>query len=353
MQQTRQTRTLRVVVLLAPQAPTGIALTRLQGQRKPLGSAQCIAAQQQTQHRLGSQTLALVDVAVFTRHHIGQGFALHGHTPAFAHGQQQLGAALLMADVAWQDVCWGGAFAQVVAQAGKAHFKRCLGQGALIEHHFQVNAGVNFGVVLGALGHAVEAVHLGQEALQRPALAQHLQHARGTFGHQPTRQFLPHTLAHQRVNLALFHHLAHELQGFGRHRKVGKARGKARHAQDAHRVFAKGIGHMAQHLGLHIALATKGVGQFTRVGVLGDGVDGEVASCQVFLQGHLGCGMHHKAAVAACGFAFGAGQGMFFARGRVQEDGKVAPDRLETLCHQGLGCTTHHHPVAVGPRVPK
>ena len=223
----------------------------------------------------------------------------------------------------------------------------------MVEHHFQVNAGVNFGVVFCALGYAVEAVHLGQEALQSPALAQHLQHARGACGHQATGEFLPHALAHQGINLAVVHHLTHQLQGFGGYRKVGKSCRKASQPQDAHRVFAKGLGHMAQYFGLHIALAAIRVDQLAGVGVLGDGVEGEVAAGQVFLERHLGCGMHHKATVAACGFAFGTGQCMFFASGRVQKDRKVATHRLKALSHQGLGCATHHHPVTVGPRVPK
>ena len=40
-----------------------------------------------------------------------------------------------------------------------------------------------------------------------------------------------------------------------------KARGKTRHAQDAHRVFGKGGRHVAQHARLQVALAAVGVDQ--------------------------------------------------------------------------------------------
>jgi hypothetical protein len=95
----------------------------------------------------------------------------------------------------------------------------------------------------------------GSSTLQRAALAQHVEHARGARFHQPARQLLPHPLGHQVVGLAVRHHLAHQLHGFGRHREIGETRRKARHAQDAHRVFAERVGHMAQHAVLQVALA--------------------------------------------------------------------------------------------------
>ena len=124
-----------------------------------------------------------------------------------------------------------------------------------------MHAGVDLGVVFGALRHAPEAVHLGQQHLQRAAFEQHVEHARGRGLHQPARQFLPHPLGHQVVGLAVLHHLAHQLHRFGRDVEVGETRCKTRHPQDAHRVFAEGVGHMAQHAGLQVALAAVGVDQ--------------------------------------------------------------------------------------------
>ena len=144
-------------------------------------------------------------------------------------------------------------------EAGKAHAQRRLQARGHVQHHHQVHAGIDFGVVVGALGHAPEAVHLGQHHLERAALAQHLEHARGLFLHEATRQLLPHALGHQVVGLAVRHHGAHQRHRFRRHRKVGEARRKARHAQDAHRVVVEGVGHVAQHLVAQVARAAMGV----------------------------------------------------------------------------------------------
>ena len=56
---------------------------------------------------------------------------------------------------------------------------------AHVQHHHQVHAGVDLGVIVGALRHAPEAIDLGQQARQRAALAQHFEHARGLGFHQP------------------------------------------------------------------------------------------------------------------------------------------------------------------------
>ena len=217
----------------------------------------------------------------------------------------------------------------------------------MVEHHFQVHTGVDFGVVLDRLRHAVQAVHLGQQARQGAAGAQHLQHARGASGHQTLGQLLPHAFAHQGIHFSSKHHVLHQGLGGRGHCKVRPARGKARHAQDAHRVFAKRIGHMAQQFGFQVALAAMWVDQLALF-VLGDGVDGQVAPRQVLLEGDIGRRMHHKAFVARRGFALGAGQGMFFSGVRVQKHRKVFAHGGEPRRHHGLGRAAHHHPVAVG-----
>jgi hypothetical protein len=47
--------------------------------------------------------------------------------------------------------------------------------------------------------------------------------------------------------------------------------------------------------------------------VLGHGIDGQVATDQVFFEGDFGAGVKGEAAVAASAFAFGAGEGVFLA----------------------------------------
>ena len=194
-------------------------------------------------------------------HDFGQFLAVIGNAPAVADLQQQAGAALLMANVARQHIGRRRAFAKVMAQAGKAHGERGLQAGGHVQHHHGVHAGVHLGVVFGALGNAPEFVQLGQKSGQRAAVAQDVEHARGLGLHQAAADFLPDAFGHQGIHLACGHHLLHQGHGFGRYGKIGKARRKAGQTQNAHWVFAKGIGHMAQHPVFQILLTVIGVYQ--------------------------------------------------------------------------------------------
>ena len=71
--------------------------------------------------------------------------------------------------MARQQVRGCGGFAQIVAQAGVAHGQRGLQLGGHVEHEQQVLAGVDFGVVFGALGYAEEGIDFGQHMRQRAA----------------------------------------------------------------------------------------------------------------------------------------------------------------------------------------
>jgi hypothetical protein len=141
---------------------------------------------------------------------------------------------------------------------------------------------------------------------------------------RPTRQFLPHAFSHQRVDLAIGHHALHQRHRLGRDAEVVEARRKTCHAQQPHRVFDKGVGHMPQHTLLQVALAAVGVDQ-RAVFVARHRVDGEVAARQVLFQRHVGAGVEGEAVVAAAALAFGARQRHFLARVRVQEDRKSRP----------------------------
>ena len=195
-----------------------------------------------------------MNVAVLARHHIGNFAAFARCAQTLANAFEQAGAALFVADVARQHVGRRGAFAQVVAQAGKTHRQRRAQLRGHVQHHHQVNAGVNLRMVFGALRNAPQPVNFGQQVSQRTAVAQHLQHARRLVFHQPACQFLPDALGHQRIDFAMHHHVPHQRHRFRCDRKVGKARRKTRQPQNAYRVFAKGIGDMAQHFGLQVAL---------------------------------------------------------------------------------------------------
>ena len=183
-----------------------------------------------------------------------------------------------------------GGFAQVVHQAGKAHFQWRLHLRGAAQHHHHVHAGVDFGVVFGRLGHAPLRVHLGQHHGQCAAVAQHVKHARGLVFHQALGQLLPHALGHQVRGFTHLHHIAQQIAGVVGHVELRKARGKARQAQDAHRVFGKGGAGVAQQARGQIALAATGVYQGRYVGRVaaigqrqrGHGVDAQVAPGQVF-----------------------------------------------------------------------
>ena len=202
-----------------------------------------------------------MNVAVFACHHVGQLAAVHRHTQALAHTAQQLGTALLVAQLARQDVGGRVALTQVVAEAGKAHRQTGLQLRAHVEHHHQVHAGVDLGVVIGALRHAPEPVDFRQQSRQRAAVAQHGKHARGLVGHQPARQLLPDALGHQVVDLATGDHLKHQRHCLGRDGEIGKTRRKARDAQNAHRVFAKRRTDMTKQFGLQVVHTTVWVNQ--------------------------------------------------------------------------------------------
>ena len=233
-----------------------------------------------------------------------------------------------------------------MTQAGKAHGQRRLQPGRHVQHHFQMHAGIDFRVVLGALRHTVQGRHFGQDALQCTAGTQFLQHARRALLQQAAADFLPDALRHQVIGLAVLHHLLHQCQRFRGGVEIAEACGKARQAQNAYRILAKGIGHMAQHALLQVALALERIGQAAVFGP-GDGVDGQVAARQVFFQGHAGIGMDGKALVAARGFAFGARQCVFLVRVRVQEHRKILAHRHKAVRHHQLRRGPDDNPVVV------
>ncbi len=153
---------------------------------------------------------------------------------------------------------------------------------------------------------------------------------------QPALELLPHALGHEVVGLAGAHHFAHQL-----HRLLGdakaEARGKARHAQDAHRILGERRAYVPQELVFEVCLAVKRVDERAALGVLRHGVDGEVAPAKIVLQGHVGRGMEGEPLVAAAAFALGARKRVLLMRFRVEENGKVLADRLEAPGDHLLG----------------
>ena len=72
------------------------------------------------------------------------------------------GAALLVADVAWQQVVGRGGLAEVVAEAGVANGQLRAEPRCGVEHHHQMHTRINLRVVVGALRHAPKTIDLGQ-----------------------------------------------------------------------------------------------------------------------------------------------------------------------------------------------
>ena len=238
-----------------------VAFTGEQGIGKTRGFAKRVAALQQTHHGRRAELATAVDIAVLARHHIGQLPAIGGHAPAFADDFRQAGAGRLVANVARQHIGSCHTFAQVVAQAGKAHSQRRVQLRRHVQHHQQVNASVNFRVVRGGLRHAPELVDFRQQPVQRTAVFEHRQHARRLRFHQPARQLLPDAFGHQRIGFAVGHHLLHQRHGFRRDRKVMEPGGEPRQPQNAHRVFGEGWGDVAQHPLAQVVLAAAGIDQ--------------------------------------------------------------------------------------------
>ena len=148
------------------------------------------------------------------------------------------------------------------------------------------------------------------------------------------------------VSFPSSHHALHEAHGFGRDGKVGETGGKARHAQDADRVFGKSAGDVAQYLMLQVMQPVVGVVQFA-TGGFGNGVDGQVSSRKVFFERNVGGGMYGKSGIAARGFALGACQCVFLFAQRMQKNWKVLADRQEPLRQHLLRRCSYHYPVVV------
>ena len=255
LQGLQQPLPLRVRGILKAQAAPRIAFAGQQGFVKTGRFSKRIAALQQAHQRGRAQLAAAVNIAVLAGYHVGQFAAVVGHAQALANLFQQAGAACFVADMARKHLGRCRPLAQIVAKAGEANGQRRFKPGRHVQHHHQVNAGVYFRVVFGDLRHAPQPVNLRQQLFQCPAGPQNVEQARWLFRHQAARQFLPDPLGYQCVNLAVVHHVLHQPVGLGRDGKIRKAGSQPGHTQNAHRVFAERVGHMAQHFALNISAA--------------------------------------------------------------------------------------------------
>ncbi len=239
--------------------------------------------------------------------------------------------------------------AQVVGEGAKADQTIAGRQsGRRIQGHFHMDAGIHFRMVMGWLRYPVQSIDFRQDTGQGAAGAQTMQKGRrGRFAQGP-QQFLKDPFRHQMIDFTGVHHLLHQGQGFRRDDKTqpGPAGHETGCAQDAHRIFGKGVGDMAQDALVQIALAAVGIDQRALI-IPGHGVDGEIAPGQILFQADVGCGQHDKTTVAAPGLALATRQGVFLVGLRVQKDGKILSHRAKALSLHGFWCNANHDEITI------
>ena len=221
-----------------------------------------------------------------------------GSPPARAGARphpQQFGAALLMANVARQhipgvvprqnrapgrqSVRTSGACSRRPCPAPSSGARRCPPSGGS-----------------RGLGHAPQARHFRQQHLQRPALAQHLEHARGLCSIRP-RASSCHTRRAPGIHLAVLHHLAHQLYGLGPRRSRKRA---AKGPRAGCTGLRERVGHMPQQPGLQVLHAV--VWSNSTVAPVESALPAMElivrSRREVFFQRDVGRALHHKNPVA-------------------------------------------------------
>ena len=253
-----------------------------------------------------------------------------------------------MGDVARPLLLRRGALAQIVYQRGEAN--PCIGTqpGRLLQHHHGVQAAVLFRVVVFRLRHTEELLQLREDARQGAAVAQHFKKTHRALFTQGVFRLLPHPFRHQRIHLAIRHHLFHQLVGGVGNMKAPlvKACSIAGDAQNPHRIFGEGVGDVAQFALLQIVATIEGVDQIA-IAILGHGVDGQVAALEILFQSDVRVGVKAEAVITRCGLAFGAGEGVLLFGLRMEKDREILAHRLVTEIEHLLRCGTDHHPVAI------
>ena len=149
---------LGVVGLFVAQTAAGVGGADGEEVVETLRTAEGVGGGEQVYDGAGAEFQGAVGLAVEA---CGDG----GEVAVFARAAQaaaelfdEVGTAVFVAVVAGEDVCRGGAFAEVVDQGGKADNGRWAEGGGLFEYHQDVYAGVDFAVVLFRLGDAEQLV---------------------------------------------------------------------------------------------------------------------------------------------------------------------------------------------------
>ena len=78
----------------------------------------------------------------------------------------------------------------------------------------------------------------------------------------------------------------------------------------------------------------------------GHGINGEITTLKVLLEGDRGVSVHHKTVIARAAFALGARQCVFLFCLRVNEYGEIAANLCKALLDHLLRRAANDHPVA-------
>ena len=113
--------------------------------------------------------------------------------------------------------------------------------------------------------------------------------------------------------------------------------------ENPERVFAERGRHMTQQPRLDVAASAVGVDMAGLV--VGDGVDGQVATLEILFQRDVRVGAADEIRVSRAGPPLGAGQRVLFAGIGMQEHGEVPTDLAVAAFQQIRGRCTDDHPV--------
>ena len=131
------------------------------------------------------------------------------------------------------------------------------------------------------------------------------------------------------VEFARLGNFFHQRFCFGRNAKskFGKPRRKTCAAQHAHRVFHECITDVAQQPRIEIRHTIVWINQLA-VGIQGNRIDGEIATCEILFKRDIWRGVKHKTLIARRGFSLGAGQCIFSVGVWMEKYWKVRADGL-------------------------
>ena len=161
--------------------------------------------------------------------------------------------------------------------------------------------GIALGVPLGFL-HAIAQSRDFREVPQPAGRLKHLQPARGPEGFDgPFLPFGPDALDGQLGKRPA--HAPAKGRGFRRQGQV-KAGGELHGPQDPEGIVHEGGAGVAQDAGLQVRAAAMRIYHLVGEGIVGDGIDREIAPCRRIGIAEQGVGHHGKTAVAAAGLGF-------------------------------------------------